>query len=118
MWISSAIMETSDLHCLLEDLARSHEYIIRELENPEDLHSSTKSDVYITQKEICWMNWKKECYNMIRNATIDNGNIKNYEITKAVEECTVNYTEHGDVHYKLPSRISRDILNMWMVMGI
>ena len=112
MWISSAILNTQDFHCLLNDLSRNREYIKEELENPEDLYSLTESDIYITPKEICWMNWKKDYYNTITNATVDNGNLKVYKITKAVEECTGNYDEYGDVHYKLPSHTLRSMLNI------
>jgi len=60
------------------------------------------------------MNWKNECYNKIFNISIDIdvGDFVKYTIEKAVEECTANYPEFGDVYYKLPSRIIREMLGI------
>ncbi|MBN3525068.1 hypothetical protein [Paenibacillus apiarius] len=60
------------------------------------------------------ISWKNECYNEIANISIDVnvGGFVNYTIEKAVEECTANYPEFGDVYYKLPSRIIREMLGI------
>lgn len=114
MWISSAIIPDEQFKFLINDIIRQNDFIIKELRNPEDLNSSTETQCYITPKEICWMNWKNDCYNKIFNFSIDNemGDFVNYTIEKAVEKCTANYPEFGDVYYKLPSRIIRGILGI------
>ena len=52
------------------------------------------------------------CYNKIYNISIDDGDFVEYTIDKTVEKCTANYPEFGDVYYKLPSRIIRELLGL------
>jgi hypothetical protein len=114
LWISSAIISREHFKYLINDIIKRKDFIVHELSNPEDLYSSTETQCYITPKEICWMSWKNECYNKISNISIDidAGDFANYTIEKAVEECTANYPEFGDVYYKLPSRIIRKMLGI------
>ncbi|HOV28397.1 MAG TPA: hypothetical protein PK566_18840 [Pseudobacteroides sp.] len=112
MWISSAIIANEKFKYLKNDIINRKDSLVYNLSNPEDLHSSTETQCYITPKEICWMSWKNECYNKIYNISIDDGDFVEYTIEKAVEECTANYPEYGDVYYKLPSRIIRELLGI------
>jgi hypothetical protein len=112
MWISSAIINNEDFHYLINDLINKRECVIRQLNNPIDLHSSTKSDVYITPMEICWMNWKEDCNSDFLNATIDEGDIKIYQIDTAVERTTSYYQDYGDIYYELPSKNVRNLLGI------
>mgnify|MGYP002508038531 CR=1 FL=1 len=114
MWISSAIIAKDHFKYLINDVIKQKDFIVRELSNPEDLYSSTETRCYITPKEICWMGWKTERYNKITNISIDpaRGDFVNYTVEKAVEECTANYPEYGDVYYKLPSRSIREMLEI------
>lgn len=114
MWISSGIISKEHFKYFINDIIKRKDFIVDELDNPEDLHSSTETQCYITPKEVCWMNWKNECYNKIFNISIDIDvrDFVKYTIEKAVEECTANYPEFGDVYYKLPSRIIREMLGI------
>jgi hypothetical protein len=112
MWISSAIIANEKFKYLKNDIINRKDSLVYNLSNPEDLHSSTETQCYITPKEICWMSWKNEYYNKIYNISIDDGDFVEYTIEKAVEECTANYPEFGDVYYKLPSRIIRELLGI------
>jgi hypothetical protein len=112
MWISSAIITKEHFKYFENDIINRKDSLVYDLSNPEELHSSTETQCYITPKEICWMNWKNECYNKIYNLSIDDGDFVHYTIEKAVEECTANYPEFGDVYYKLPSRIIRELLGI------
>lgn len=114
MWISSAIITNEHFEYLLNDLINRREFVVNTLNNPEDIHSSTETQCYITPKEICWMSWKNECDNKIPiiSIDIDTGDFLNYTIEKTVEKGTANYPEFGDVYYKLPSRIIREMLGI------
>ncbi|MFS0594425.1 hypothetical protein AB1L05_22895 [Cytobacillus horneckiae] len=112
MWMSSGIINSNNFKYLKNDILNRKESLVHNLLNPEDFHSSTETQCYITPKEICWMNWKDECNNTLHNVSIADGDFKEYTIEKAVEECTANYPEFGDVYYKLPSRIIREILGI------
>ncbi|WP_400245925.1 hypothetical protein AB3U99_04875 [Niallia sp. JL1B1071] len=112
LWISSGIVKNNDFEYLRNDVLKRQKSLVNNLKNPEDFHSSTETQCYITPKEVCWMNWKDECYSSLQNVSIDNGDFIEYTITKAVEECTANYPEFGDVYYKLPSRIIRELLEI------
>lgn len=112
MWISSAIITKQNFKYLMNDIINGKESLIYNLCNPEHLHSSTETQCYITPKEICWMNWKNECYNKIKEVTIDDGDFVEYSLKMAVEQCTANYPEYGDVYYKLPSRTIRELLGI------
>lgn len=112
MWISSAIITKENFKYLKNDIINRKESLVNNLSNPEDLHSSTETQCYITPKEVCWMNWKNECCSNIYNISINNGDFVDYTIEKAVEECTANYPEFGDVYYKLPSRVIRELLDI------
>ena len=113
MWISSAIITNEHFKYLKNDIITRKDSLVYNLSNPEDLHSSTETQCYITPKEICWMNWKNECCDKIHNISIDDGEFVEYTINKTVEECTANYPEFGDVYYKLPSRIVRELLGIY-----
>jgi len=112
MWISSAIIKNEQFEYLKRDIINRNDSLVYKLNNPADLHSSTETQCYLTPKEICWMGWKNECYNKIYNITIEDGDFVDYTIEKAVEECVANYSEFGDVYYKLPSRIIRELLGI------
>lgn len=112
MWISSGIIKSHNFKYLKNDILNRQEGLVNNLKNPEDFHSSTETRCYITPKEICWMDWKEECYSSIKNVSIDKGDFIEYTFESAVEECTANYPEYGDVYYKLPSRVIRDLLSI------
>jgi len=112
MWISSAIIAKENFKYLINDIVNKKHSLVYDLRNPEELHSCTESSCYITPKEVCWMNWKNECNNKIQVVTIYDGDFVKYTIEKAVEECVVDYPEFGEVYYKLPSRIIRNLLEI------
>lgn len=114
MWISSGLIPNAQFKYLQNDLINQKEFVVRALDNPEDMHATTETQCYITPKEICWMNWKNECYGKIPVISIDTntGEFCNYAIEKVVEKCTANYPEYGDVYYKMPSRIMREMLGI------
>ncbi|WP_283592148.1 hypothetical protein [Clostridium butanoliproducens] len=112
MWISSAIIAKNHFKYLKNDIINRKDSLVHDLNNPENLHSSTETQCYITPKEICSMDWKNECYNKIHNISIYDGDFVDYTIEKTVEKCTANYPEFGDVYYKLPSRVIREMLGI------
>ncbi len=112
MWISSGVIASDHFKYLINDIIDRRDVLVRELSDPETFNSSTETQCYITPKEICWMNWKNECYNEITNITINDGDLVDYTIKKTVEECVANYPEFGDVYYKLPSKVVRETLGV------
>lgn len=74
--------------------------------NPFDWEGGYSANCYITPKEICWMPWKKR---------YDSSNVDNFpelKIHSAVDKCTYNFIELGDVCYELPSAPIREILRI------
>jgi len=112
MWISSGIINKSEFRHLLRDINNKQEYLIRELDNPADFHSSTQARYRLTPKEACWMNWKSEYGNQVDNISIDGGEFVYYSFNKAVEECVAHYVGQDDVYYMLPSRSIREYLSI------
>ncbi|MEE0945004.1 MAG: hypothetical protein UIM24_06115 [Clostridia bacterium] len=76
------------------------------LSNPTDLCGSIKASCYITPKEVCWFPWKGR-YNSYHVDEFSDMNIDS-----AVDECTYNFLEYGDVYYHIPSQKIRDMLEI------
>ena len=71
---------------------------------PSNWDGGIESSCYITPKEICWFPWKKR---------LDSYNTEEFPglgIQSAVDECTYNFPEYGDVCYSLPSAPIRQLL--------
>lgn len=112
MWFSACLIDEDQFEQLKLDLTNKKEGILRILSNPAEICSLTKSQCYITPKEICWMPWKKSMYETYSNCSEDETISCNYTIIKAVEKCTSNHSEFGDIYYKLPSKIIRKYLSI------
>ena len=105
LYINSILVENEKLDDFLE-LIRNDSNISNQILNPCDWSGGVQTSCYITPKEICWMPWKKryDCYFADEFPGIT--------INSAVEECTYNFVELGDVGYKLPSAPVRKILGI------
>lgn len=112
LWISSGIINKDYFEYLKNDLYLKRNYICGRLNNPTDFNSSTITDCYITPKEVCQMQWKKETSSLVKTYTIIDDSIKSYQIIKAVEKCVSGYPEHGEIYYKLPSKYIRQTLGI------
>lgn len=79
---------------------------IRRILVPSDWDGDVDASCYITPKEVCWFPWKKH---------FDSHKINEYPnitIHSAIDSCSYNYPEYGDVHYSMPSAILRSLLGI------
>lgn len=105
LYLSSILIATGDVDSFIRVLNEDPELSYR-IANPFDWEGGYSANCYITPKEICWMPWKKR---------YDSSNVDNFpelKIHSAVDKCTYNFIELGDVCYELPSAPIREILRI------
>ena len=104
MWCSR-IIATSDVDSFIKVLNEDSEFSSR-IANPSDWKGGCNAYCYVTPKEMCWLPWKKK---------YDSSNADDFpelKIHSAVDKCTYNFIEYGDVCYELPSAPIREILKI------
>lgn len=105
LYLNTILIDTSDVNSFIEELNGDPELSYR-VANPPDWKGGCSVYCYVTPKEICWMPWKKR---------YDSENIDDFpelKIHSAVDKCTYNYIDYGDVVYDLPSAPIRKILKI------
>lgn len=112
MWISSGLITEMQFESFLNDIVKNENDITHEFMEPDRFTSSTESSCYLTPKEICWMTWKNDKYSKIEIYDLNNPDKLNYEITKMIENTVCNLDEHGEIYYKLPSKMARNMLGI------
>lgn len=103
--MNSIIISDKDIPEFIKRICDNHELSARVV-YPTDWSGCVDVDCYITPREICWFPWKNR-YNC-SNAE----EFPDLSIESAVDECTYNYPEYGDVSYRLPSKRIREILSI------
>lgn len=105
LFINSIIVDSKDVPAFITQLKTNKE-LPEEVSIPSDWNGGIESSCYITPKEICWFPWKKryDSYNAEKFPGLG--------IQSAVDECTYNFPEYGDVHYLLPSAPIRQLLGI------
>lgn len=105
LFINTVIMPTKEVarfrNKLQKDKARAERVM-----NPSDWDGGVEAECYITPKEICWFPWKKR---------LDSYRCEEFpdmHISSAVDRCSYNYPEYGDVHYQLPAALIRCLLGI------
>lgn len=105
LFLSTILIAVNDVDSFISMLNEDSELSSR-IANPFDWNGGCSANCYITPKEVCWMPWKKR---------YDSSNADDFpelKIQSAVDECTYNFIELGDVCYELPSAPIREILQI------
>lgn len=105
LYLSAILIATSDVDSFIKELNEDSELSYR-VANPSDWIGGCRVYCYVTPKEMCWMPWKKR---------YDSSNAYDFpelKIRSAVDKCTYNFIEYGDVCYELPSAPIREILKI------
>ena len=105
LYLSAILIATSDVDSFIKELNEDSELSYR-VANPPDWKGGCSVYCYVTPKEMCWMPWKKR---------YDSSNVYDFpklKIHSAVDKCTYNFIEYGDVCYELPSAPIREMLKI------
>lgn len=105
LFLSTILIAVNDVDSFISMLNEDSEPSSR-IANPFDWNGGCSANCYVTPKEVCWMPWKKR---------YDSSNVDDFpelKIQSAVDECTYNFIELGDVCYELPSAPIREILQI------
>lgn len=105
LYLNTILIDTSDVDKFVRRLLEDTAFAYR-ISNPTDWSGGCSANCYMTPKEMCWMPWKKR---------YDSSNIYNFpdlKIHSAVDTCTYNFIEYGDVSYELPSAPIREMLKI------
>lgn len=105
LYLSAILIATSDVDTFIKKIKEDSDLSYR-AGNPPDWKGGCSVNCYVTPKEMCWMPWKKRC---------DSCNIYDFpelKIHSAVDKCTSNSIEHGDVCYEIPSAPIREMLKI------
>lgn len=105
LFMNSIIIPDKEIPEFIKRICDNNELSTRVM-NPTDWDGCVDVDCYITPREICWFPWKNR-YNC-SNAE----EFPDLSIESAVDKCTYNYPEYGDVSYRLPSKRIREILSI------
>lgn len=105
LYLSTVLIATSDVDRFVKDFDENPE-LSRRMANPSDWKGGCSVYCYVTPKEMCWMPWKK------RYDSSNTYEFSDLEIHSAVDKCTYNFTQYGDVCYELPSTPIRETLKI------
>lgn len=110
LYINTVLISEKDLDSFIDAMSKTTG-MSNSVINPLDWKGNVQAECYITPKEICWMPWKKR---------YDSWNVDEFptmKINSAVDQCTYNFLEYGDVGYDLPAAPIRDFLKITNTNG-
>lgn len=105
LFYNSVLLDTDRVEEFIKKII-SDPNLSNDVGRPTEWTGGVQTDCYITPKEICWMPWKK------RYACYFEDEFPEITIQPAIEECTYNFIDKGDVNYDLPSAQIREILGI------
>lgn len=76
---------------------------------PLDLKSSPKASVYVSPRDVIWMDWIDDEYEKV---VYTNDKDEPFQIYYGVSELTDNTIEESDKSYRIPSRFTRKLLDI------
>ena len=112
MWISSGIINKDDIKYLQDNIDNKQKKLYRILNNPDEFSEYTNSDGSITPFEIINFDWNNIKENTFTNISLLENSINRYKIYKTYESAYNVHTEFTEIHYKIPSRKIRNMLNI------
>lgn len=105
LYLDAVLIATSDVDSFIKELTEDSE-LSYSVANPPDWKGGCRAYCYVTPKEMCWMPWKK------RYDSSNTYDFPKLRIHSAVDKCTYNFIEYGDVCYELPSAPIRETLRI------
>ena len=112
MWISSGIINRNDIKYLQDNIDNKQEKLYRILNNPEEFSEYTNADGSRTPFEIINFDWNDTKEEYFTNISLLENSINRYKIYKTYESAYNVHTEFNEIHYKIPSRRIRNMLNI------
>lgn len=112
MWISSGIINKKDIKYLQDNLDNKQIYLYRIINDPESFSEYTNSDGSITPFEIINFDWNSVNESDFSNISLLDNTINRYKIHKTYESAFNVHTEFNEIHYKIPSKRIRNMLNI------
>lgn len=104
LFINSVIIDSDKVREFIDQLKTKN--LSERVLSPSNWDGGIESSCYITPKEICWFPWKK------RLDSYNTEEFPKFGIQSAVDGCTYNLPEYGDVCYSLPSAPIRQLLGI------
>lgn len=112
MWISSGIINKNDIKYLQDNINNKQKKLYRILNNPDEFSEYTNADGSITPFEIINFDWNDIKDRSFTNISLLENSINRYKIDKTYEAAYNVHTEFNEIHYKIPSRKIRNMLNI------
>lgn len=112
IWVSSGIINKEDIKYLQDNIDNKQENLYRILNNPDGCSEYTNSDGSRTPFELINFDWNNIQERSFNNISLLNNQINRYKIYKTYESAYNVHTEFNEIHYKIPSKKIRDMLNI------
>lgn len=112
MWISSGIINKNDIKYLQDNINNKQKKLYRILNNPDEFSEYTNADGSRTPFEIINFDWNDIKDRSFTNISLLENSINRYKIDKTYEAAYNVHTEFNEIHYKIPSRKIRNMLNI------
>lgn len=112
MWISSGIISKKDIKYLQDNIDNKQQKLYMILNNPDEFSEYTDSDGSRTPFEIINFDWNHIIESYFTNISLLENSINRYKIYKTYESAYNVHTEFNEIHYKIPSKKIRDMLNI------
>jgi hypothetical protein len=103
--INAVLLESKDVATFVAALEEAGKQQ-NDLTNPYEWYGGVDTSCYITPKEVCWFPWKT------RHDTSNADEFPQLNIISAVDYCSYNSPEYGDIHFDIPSAPIRELLEI------
>ena len=112
IWVSSGIINKEDIKYLQDNIDNKQKTLYRILNNPDEFSEYTNSDGSRTPFELINFDWNDIQERYFTNISLLDNHINRYKIYKTYESAYNVHTEFNEIHYKIPSKKIRDMLNI------
>ena len=112
MWISSGIINCDDMKYLMDNICNNQEFLSDMVNKADEFTEYTIADNSRTPFEIINFKWNEVVESCFNNISLLDNNINRYKIFKTTESAYNVHTELNEVHYKIPSRKVRNMLEI------
>ena len=112
IWVSSGIINKEDIKYLQDNIDNKQKTLYRILNNPDEFSEYTNSDGSRTPFELINFDWNDIQERNFTNISLLDNHINRYNIYKTYESAYNVHTEFNEIHYKIPSKKIRDMLNI------
>ena len=112
IWISSGIINKEDIKYLQDNIDNKQKNLYKILNDPDGFSEYTNSDGSRTPFELINFDWIDIQDRSFTNISLLENSINRYKIYKTYESAYNVHTEFNEIHYKIPSKKIRDMLNI------